>query len=85
MISTVVRINRREATLPDHRLPSLEAALDAQLQHVHSYAYARRLEQLGPVRVVRVRNGWSAYEAHLRHLGRRAGDIKPTALDRFHR
>jgi hypothetical protein len=46
------------------------------------YQYARRLGQLGPVRIFRAHKAASTYIANAIAEGQRAGDVKPLALDR---
>jgi len=55
--------------------------LEAHLSQGHHYAYARRLGQLAPLRVRRVRDGLATYERVLVRGGQRLGDLKPTLLD----
>ncbi len=57
-------------------------AVEAALRRNYHYNYARDLGQLGPARPVRVRNGQASYEQALMQRGARAGDIKPTPLDK---
>ena len=61
----------------------LSAVIDAQLQSSFHYAHARRLGQLGSVRV-RLAPDRAALSAHLQHACEladlRAGDIKPRVL-----
>lgn len=78
----------REENLPHYILftsGSCEAGVvDAALQSNPHYAHARRVGQLGPVRVFRIRDEHPE-EAYLRRcvsLGQRAGTIKPVALHR---
>ena len=47
----------------------------------HHYRTCRNLGQLGPVKLQRVKDGWSTYQKTLVDGGQRAGDIKPTYLD----
>jgi hypothetical protein len=61
--------------------PEPSDALDALLSRNPQYAYCRRLGQLLPPRVLRVRAGsYEAYVGRLMQAGQRLGDIKPTAL-----
>jgi hypothetical protein len=57
------------------------AAVEAFLATGHHYAYARGVGQLGPLRAVRVRGAWERYAAAAAREGRKAGDLKPTALE----
>jgi hypothetical protein len=64
--------------------PCAAGFIDTALQSNPHYAHARKLGQLGPIRVFRTR-GSSPEESYLRRcveLGQRAGTIKPTALHR---
>ena len=63
-------------------LPTLSNSLENKLLEGYHYNYCRDLNQLGPARVIRVRNGWTVFEQTLLGEGQRAGNIKPTALDR---
>ena len=60
--------------------------LDAALAGNPHYAYARKLGQLAPIEVTQLDargpSAWSIYERELLRRGVRAGNIKPTALDR---
>lgn len=71
-----------EGALPDAALEELGRALDERLESGHAYGYARRLGQLGRVKVVRVSSARARYEARCIALGQRAGDIKPVDLHR---
>ncbi len=71
---------------PEHRndlpmLPAIAAELDGYLAQGHGYGYAKRLGQLGPVRVVAVSDGWRRYVASRSSLGGKLGEVKPTSLD----
>ena len=55
---------------------ALEGALDANPH----YAYARRLGQLGPIRLRRCRDLKGAYHRYRQRQGQRLGDIKPPSL-----
>ena len=57
------------------------AALDVSLRDAHHYDLARRLGQLAPLRVQRVRNGAATY-LRVRSETQKLGDIKIPALDR---
>ncbi|MBM4292790.1 MAG: GH3 auxin-responsive promoter family protein, partial [Deltaproteobacteria bacterium] len=63
-------------------LRGVGAALEAHLATGHHYAYCRRLGQLGPLEVRRVRDGASRALAARLGWGQRLGDIKPSLLDR---
>lgn len=66
---------------PDAAIARLAGALDDALAAGHHYAYCRSLGQLGPLEVLRVREGLRGYQRRLQEEGQRAGDIKPTVLD----
>jgi hypothetical protein len=57
------------------------AAVEAYLATGHHYAYARGLGQLGPIRLVTAEKIWERYAAAAAREGRKAGDLKPTALE----
>lgn len=57
------------------------AALDASLRESYHYDYARRLGQLAPLRMMRVRDGASTY-LRVKSATQTLGDIKIPALDR---
>ncbi len=64
----------------------LEAALadrlEGELRRAHHYDHCRRLGQLAPIEVTRVRDGAARYLARCVQLGTKAGDVKPAALRR---
>jgi hypothetical protein len=67
----------------DEALARLAGAVEARLYESPSYAYCRRLGQLGAVRAVRVGRGAAdAYLGRCRALGQRAGAVKPPLLHR---
>jgi len=70
-----------QSPAPEAALAALAADLDAALSTGHHYAYCRDLGQLGPVQVLRVRDGLRGYQRRLQAEGQRAGDIKPAVLD----
>lgn len=71
----------RDASGPG--LAELAAEVEAGLLENPSYAYCRRLGQLGAVRAFRVEGGAAAaYHRRCGGLGQRAGSIKPAALHR---
>jgi GH3 auxin-responsive promoter len=57
------------------------AALDVTLREAHHYDLARRLGQLAPLRLMRVRNGAETY-LRVKSAAQHLGDIKIPALDR---
>jgi hypothetical protein len=56
-------------------------AVERFLATGHHYAYARGLGQLGAMRAVVVVRGWERYASAAAREGRKAGDLKPTALE----
>jgi hypothetical protein len=64
---------------------ALAQRLECRLRENPQYRYAVDLRQLNPldVRWLQLPQGraWQIYEDHCRELGRKPGDIKPTALD----
>lgn len=54
--------------------------LERELRRAHHYDYCRRLGQLAPIEVTRVRDGASRYLSRCVQLGTKAGDVKPVAL-----
>jgi hypothetical protein len=65
----------------EHLLAGIGAAIETGLAENFHYRYARRLGQLGPLRVFAARNAEAAYAAACAARGQRAGDIKPATLD----
>jgi hypothetical protein len=62
-------------------LTRLAAEVERALSESPSYAYCRRLGQLGAMRAVRVHDGGAAtYVERCARLGQRAGDVKPGVL-----
>lgn len=70
-----------ETDAPPELVERARAALEAGLEQSHPYRYARRLGQLGPLTVRRVRDGLAAFERRAVTRGQRLGDAKPTGLD----
>jgi hypothetical protein len=66
----------------DSTLARVAATIDDRLRANFHYDYARLLGQLGPVGVFRARDAARTYLATAIAEGRRAGDVKPLALDR---
>lgn len=60
--------------------PQWLAAFESRLGHNPQYEYARRLEQLKPLRQLVRQRPFDAVERIMQHRGVRLGDIKPTAL-----
>jgi hypothetical protein len=56
-------------------------SIDLELQSNFHYGYARRLGQIGPVRITPVSNGFESYADHAMRSGQRLGSIKVPALD----
>lgn len=71
-----------ETGADDAELDRAVDIVETYLRTGHHYNYCRDLGQLGGMRAMRVANGRETYEATLREEGARAGDIKPTHLDR---
>ena len=71
-----------ESSGSDEEIGNFAAKVDDNLSMAYHYNYCRDLGQLGPVRALRVKNGWQVYQSALVKLGSRMGDIKPTCLDR---
>ncbi|MDP2345483.1 MAG: GH3 auxin-responsive promoter family protein [Deltaproteobacteria bacterium] len=71
-----------EADLGDDALAGCALRAEEMLMGSFHYRYARELGQLAPLRSQRVVDGVRAFEARRTALGQRAGDIKPTLLDR---
>jgi GH3 auxin-responsive promoter len=69
-----------ETTDTNESLGRLARQIDTALRQSVHYEYARRLGQLGPLRIFRTRGASERYLAAEVHEGRRAGDIKPLAL-----
>jgi hypothetical protein len=61
--------------------PRFAEAVEGFLSTGHHYAYARGLGQLGALRAVVVHGAWERYAAAAAREGRKAGDLKPTALE----
>jgi hypothetical protein len=62
-------------------LPAIGNLVERALAENPGYAYARRLGQLGPLRVVAVTDGAIRYLRARAAAGQRAGQIKPAQLD----
>ncbi len=62
-------------------IEDLRREVEDALREGHHYGYCRKLGQLGPLRVLRVRRGQERYLEAWLARGRRLGDIKPTCLD----
>lgn len=71
-----------DSTDSDEQLECVTTVLDESLQENVHYAYARRLGQLGPLRVFRAERADQTYLTAAIQAGQRAGDVKPLALDR---
>jgi hypothetical protein len=68
---------------PDQVLRQMALELDSALRENFHYAYCRDLQQLGPLRVFRIRrNALITFHSVCQNEGQRAGDIKPVALHR---
>jgi hypothetical protein len=70
-----------ECDATEEQLGRIGVAVEAGLEENFHYRYARRLGQLGPVRVFTVRHAENTYLAACLANGQRAGDVKAAALD----
>lgn len=66
----------------DEVLRAAALRVETALRESFHYDYARRLGQLGPLRVFRTRDGDETYLQSAVRAGQRAGDVKPPVLDR---
>lgn len=71
-----------ESRAPDRALLRVAETVDRELCRSFHYGHARRLGQLAAVRAFRAANAGASYSAAAVRAGRRAGDVKPMALDR---
>lgn len=67
---------------PDRSLRRVAEAVDVGLRRSFHYDYARRLGQLAAIRPFRASGAAESYVLAAVRDGRRAGDVKPMALDR---
>src|SRR6185436_18648441 len=70
-----------EAAASEVELGGIGASIERALQENFHYRYARRLGQLGPLRVFAARHAEASYLAACMARGQRAGDVKSVALD----
>ena len=70
-----------EAAASEDDLGGIGTSIERALEENFHYRYARRLGQLGPVRVFAARNAEASYLAACMARGQRAGDVKCLALD----
>lgn len=70
-----------EAAASDDDLDGIGTAIERALDENFHYRHARRLGQLGSVRVFAARNAEASYLAACMARGQRAGDVKCRALD----
>lgn len=70
-----------ETVAPDDLLGAAVRGIEARLHENFHYDYARRLGQLGAVRLARVEGAAEMYLAARLRKGQRAGDVKPVSLD----
>jgi hypothetical protein len=70
-----------EAAASEDELGGIAETIERALEENFHYRYARRLGQLGPVRVFAARNAEASYLAACMARGQRAGDVKCVALD----
>jgi hypothetical protein len=71
-----------ETSASDESVDRLARLVESALRCSFHYDYARRLGQLGPLRVFRAEQAAAAYLDAAVRAGQRAGDVKPLALDR---
>lgn len=70
-----------EAAASEDELGGIGGSIERALDENFHYRYARRLGQLGPLRVFAARNAEASYLAACIARGQRAGDVKSVALD----
>jgi hypothetical protein len=70
-----------EADASEDELGRIGASIERALEENFHYRYARRLGQLGPLRVFAARHAEASYLAACMARGQRAGDVKSVALD----
>ncbi len=70
-----------ESDADDSLLEKVVNIVEEYFSTGHHYQYCRQLGQLGPMRIIRVKNGWARFMNAMVAAGRRAGEIKPTELD----
>jgi hypothetical protein len=70
-----------EAAASEDELDGIGASIERALEENFHYEYARRLGQLGRLRVFAARNAEASYLAACVARGQRAGDVKSVALD----
>jgi hypothetical protein len=70
-----------EAEAPEEQLCEIAVSVESGLAENFHYRYARRLGQLGPLRVFAAYGAEASYAAACIARGQRAGDIKSVALD----
>jgi hypothetical protein len=70
-----------EAAVPEDQLCEIGASVESGLQENFHYRYARRLGQLGHLRVFAARNAEASYLSACIERGQRAGNAKSVALD----
>jgi hypothetical protein len=70
-----------DGAVPQDQLCMVAAAVESGLDENFHYRYARRLGQLGPLRVFAAPNAEASYLEACIARGQRAGNAKPVALD----
>jgi hypothetical protein len=70
-----------EATASEDELDGIAVSIEDALDENFHYRYARRLGQLGPLRVFAAHHAEASYLAACMARGQRAGDVKCVALD----
>jgi hypothetical protein len=71
-----------DSAATDEVLDRIGANIEDALCNNFHYSYARRLGQIGPLRVFRAEHAAASYLEHAIASGQRAGNVKPEALDR---
>lgn len=71
-----------ETNASDQHLQQLTEHMENRLRESYHYNYCRDLQQLAPLKHQRITQGHPRYIDALTQRGQRAGDIKPTSLDR---
>jgi GH3 auxin-responsive promoter len=70
-----------EAAGSEDRLVEIAAAVESGLRESFHYNYARRLGQLGQLRIFAAQNAEASYVSACIARGQRAGNVKPVSLD----
>ena len=70
-----------EAAATEYQLSEITDSLECELQQNFHYSYARRLGQLGEIRIFAVEDAEQSYVSACIARGQRAGDVKFVSLD----